>query len=156
MSTEKLIAALPLAALFAAVALHTPSASAQEAATAPATAPAPQGMVVVRDPQTGQLRAPTATEMQTLTRQGQVQQNQSQAKSQGQTRALAAPAKPDAVTRPNGTRRVYRGNKNQVYTVVTRDADGNLVNHCVEGEEAAKAAVDQPAAATKEHAHEDR
>jgi hypothetical protein len=155
MSTEKLIAALPLAALFAAVALHTPSASAQEAATAPATAPAPQGMVVVRDAQTGQLRAPTATEMQTLTRQGQ---NQSQAKSQaqGQTRALAAPAKPDAVTRPNGTRRVYMGNKNQVYTVVTRDADGNLVNHCVEGEEAAKAAVDQPAAATKEHAHEDR
>jgi hypothetical protein len=159
MSTEKLIAALPLAALFAAVALHAPSASAQEAPAAPAQenaaapAPAQQGMVVVRDPQTGQLRAPTATEMQALTKQ---RPSQSQGLSQGQGRALAAPAKPTGVTRANGTRRVYMGDKNQVYTVVTRDAEGKLVKQCVQGEEAAKAAVDHPATTTEEHAHEDR
>jgi hypothetical protein len=129
MSNEKLIAALPLAALFAAVALHTPTASAQE------------GMVVVRDPQTGQLRAPTAAEMQTLTKQ---------------RRTLAAPAQPTAVTRSDGVRQVYMGDKSQVYTVVTRDADGKLVNHCVQGESAAKAAVEQPAATTEEHGHEER
>jgi hypothetical protein len=130
MSNEKLIAALPLAALFAAVVLHTPTASAQE------------GMVVVRDPQTGQLRTPTASEMQTLTRQ--------------QQRTLATPAQPKMVTRSNGVRQVYMGDKSQVYTVVTRDAGGNLVNRCVQGEDAAKAALDQPAAITEEHGHEDR
>jgi hypothetical protein len=130
MPNEKLIAALPLAALFAAVVLHAPAASAQE------------GMVVSRDPQTGQLRKPTASEMQTLTKQ--------------QRSTLAAPAQPKMVTRSNGVRQVYMGDRSQVYTVVTRDAGSKLVEHCVQGEDAAKAALDQPAAATEEHAHEDR
>jgi hypothetical protein len=131
MSNEKLIVALPLAALFAAVLLHTPTASAQE------------GMVVARDPQTGQLRTPTASEMQTLTRQQR-------------SSALAAPAQPKMVTRSDGVRQVYMGEKSQVYTVVSRDAGGKLVEHCVQGEKAAKAALEQPAATIKEHGHEDR
>jgi hypothetical protein len=132
MSNEKLIAALPLAALFAAVVMHTPTASAQE------------GMVVSRDPATGQLRTPTANEMQTLTKQ---------------QRTLAAPAakaQPKAVSRSDGVRQVYMGEASQVYTVVARDASGKLVKRCVQGESAAKAALDQPATVTEEHDHEDR
>jgi hypothetical protein len=131
MSNEKLIAALPLAALFAAVVMHTPTASAQE------------GMVVSRDPQTGQLRTPTANEMQALTKQQR-------------TLAPAAKAQPKAVSRSDGVRQVYMGESSQVYTVVARDANGKLVKRCVQGESAAKAALDQPAAITEEHDHEDR
>jgi hypothetical protein len=129
MSNEKLIAALPLAALFAAVALHTPPAAAQE------------GMVVVRDPQTGQLRAPDATEMQTLTKKPQ---------------SLVAPSAPTLVTRKDRVRQVRMGENSQVFTVVNRDADGKLVNHCVQGEAAANAALQKNSADTEEHAHESR
>jgi hypothetical protein len=128
MSNEKLIAALPLAALFAAVAMSTPPASAQE------------GMVVTVDPQTKQLRAPTPAEMKTLATPQQ---------------SLVAPAQHTVIARPDQVRQVRLGAKGQVYEVVTRDADGKLVQQCVQGESAASAALQQPAA-TKEHRHEDQ
>jgi hypothetical protein len=130
MSNEKLIAALPLAALFAAVALHTPPVAAQE------------GMVVSRDPQTGQLRAPTATEMQTLSKQ--------------RPASLVAPTQPTLVARKDRVRQVRLGENAQVFSVVNRDANGKLVNHCVQGEAAADAALQQSPAATEEHGHEAR
>jgi hypothetical protein len=128
MSTEKVAAALPAAALFAIAAVAMPHAAAQE------------GMVVARDPQTGQLRAPTSAEMQALA---------------AQRRALATPAQPTVVARPDATRQVRLGEKSQVYTIATRRADGKLVNQCVQGESAARAAVEKSAVTAEEH-HGDR
>jgi hypothetical protein len=128
MSNQKVLAALPVAALFAVVTLTAPHAVAQ------------QGMVAVRDQQTGKLRAPTPAEMQALT---------------GQRRALAAPAQPTVVARPDSTRQVRLGERSQVYTIATRNADGQLVNQCVQGESAARAAVEK-SAATVEERHGDR
>jgi hypothetical protein len=51
-------------------------------------------------------------------------------------------------------RQVRLGESAQVFSVVTRGADGKLVNQCVQGESAAKSAIEQPAATNEEHSHE--
>jgi hypothetical protein len=132
---KKMLMALPLAALFASVALHMPSASAADK----------KGMVVARDPQTGQLRAPTPAERQALT-----------AQRMAPMAAQAAPAQPMLVTRTDAVQQVRLGQKGQVYAIVTRDADGKLVNQCVQGEAAAQAALAAPTRTNEEHNHEDR
>jgi hypothetical protein len=129
MPNEKMIAALPLAALFAAL-CHMPPASAQES-----------GMVVVRDPQTGQLRAPTAAELQALRKPP--------------TAALQAQQKPALVTHPDGTRQLRIGEQGMVYSVVSRGADGKLVEQCVQGSGAANTALEK-ANPVEEHSHETR
>ena len=131
MSNKYLIAALPLAAAYAI--LVSPPAAGQE------------GMVVVRDAQTGQLRAPTSAEAQALVPQ----------------RAAAAKALPQAsmVVSPDGSRHVHLGESRMVYSVVTRGADGKLSGQCVHGERAAARAVAAPVPAAKhneEHRHESR
>jgi hypothetical protein len=111
-------------------------------------------MVVVRDPATGEMRAPTASELRALRK----------AEPPGPTR-LSPTAAP--VTRPNGTRVYQLGERDQVDTVVTRDADGKLVQQCVHGAEAADASMatdaksansvksaTMPAAPAGEHAHD--
>jgi hypothetical protein len=133
MPNEKLIAALPLAALFAAL-CHMPPASA--AAQDP-------GMVVVRDPQTGQLRAPTPAELQALRPPPAV--------------APRAAARPALVTSPDGSRHLRMGEQGMVYSVVTRAGDGKLAGQCVQGEDAAEAVVKQSAAGhNQERGHETR
>ncbi len=62
MPSHKLMRYLPVLALPLA-ALASPARAAQDA---PKDAAAQQGMVVVRDAQTGELRAPTATELRAL------------------------------------------------------------------------------------------
>ena len=131
MSNKYLIAALPLAAAYAI--LVSPPAAAQ------------QGMVVVRDEHTGQLRAPTPAEAQAMALQ----------------RPAAAKALPEAsmVTNPDGSRQVHLGERGMVYSVVTRGADGKLHGQCVHGESAAvkAAAASVPAAKhNEEHRHESR
>jgi len=113
MSSKKLLAALPLAA----ICFMPHHASAQDQ----------QGMVVVRDAQTGQLRAPTAAESRAL--------------APKTTSAMTAPARPSMVTHASGARQVRLGERGLVYSVVTRDADGKLSDECVRGEEAAEHAV---------------
>jgi hypothetical protein len=133
MSNEKLIAALPLAAVFAAAVLQM----------APASGAGQEGMVVVRDPQTGQLRTPTAAEMQALAAQ--------------RPAMLAPPAPPKVIQRADGSRQARVGEKGMVYAVVTRDAGGQLAQQCVQGEAAASAALARPAAVQhEEHRHEVR
>jgi hypothetical protein len=129
MSKQKLIAALPLAAVFAAL-FHMPPASA---------AGQDEGMVVVRDHQTGQLRAPTAAELKALRPQP----------------GLGMRAQPGVVLHPDGSRHVRIGEQGMVYSVVTRDPDGKVVNQCVQGEAAAEAAL-KPAQHDKEHSDETR
>jgi hypothetical protein len=128
MSTTTSIA---LAALLGMV-LSIPAAAQQE------------GMVVVRDPQTGKFRPPTAAELQALLAQ--------------QPAKSLAQAQPSPVTiRKNGTLQQHLGDRGMVYSVVSRAADGKLDMQCVEGEAAAAAALARPAAPTsKEHVHETR
>jgi hypothetical protein len=135
MPNEKLIAALPLAALFAAMVLH-----------APAHAAGQDGMVVARDPQTGQMRAPTAEELKAL------------APAPVATLRAQVPLSSLVVTKPNGSRVLQLGERGQVYSVVHRAPDGKLVEQCVQGEDAATRALTQPAPASnnQEHRHEDR
>jgi hypothetical protein len=113
----------------------------------PAGAAEQPGMVVARDPQTGQLRAPTPAELKALREQP------GQASMVGKA-AVEAPA---TVARTDGVRQVRLGERAMVYSVVTRGADGKLVEQCVQGEHAAQQAVKAGAAAashSEEHSHE--
>ena len=98
-----------------------------------------EGMVVVRDPQTGKLRAPTADELKAL-------------RAQTPSAALAAPRQSATVSRGDGSRGVRLGEGNMVYEVVTRGADGKLTRECVEGGTAAQA-LDHAGAAAKHGNH---
>lgn len=134
MMNERSAPGKPLAAMLALAALAlSPSAGAG----------GQEGMVAVRDPVTGQLRAPTAAELRAL---------------QPQDRAIRplAPLAP-SVQRPDGTRHLHLGERGMIYSVITRDAEGRQAIQCVHGEHAAGAALDKPApAARKESDHERR
>jgi hypothetical protein len=138
MSYMKLFTVLPCAALCGALPI---SAHAQQES----------GMVVVRDAQTGQLRAPTAAEARAL--------------APAPTASAAMRAAPPAmVTHPDGGRHVKLGERSLVYTIVTRGADGKLHDQCVQGAAAAEKAVhssapasastSSPTAAHGEHGHD--
>lgn len=127
MSTRTILAILPCAALCAALPF---TAAAQEQ----------PGMVVVRDAQTGQLRAPTAAEMRAL----------APAPSASMRAQSVAPS---VVTHPGGSKQVKLGERGLVYSVVTRDADGKLHDQCVQGAAAAEKAVHAPAAAKHDEEH---
>ena len=106
-----------------------------------------EGMVVVRDPQTGKMRAPTPEELRAL-----------RAKAPPSSAALiGTPRVPQQLSRRDGSRGVRLGEKSLVYDVVTRGADGKLSSQCVQGEAAAREAMEHPANAEhKEHNHEAR
>lgn len=106
---------------------------------APAHAAGQQGMVVVRDPQTGELRAPTAAEAKALYATSTLQRK--------------VPAQPVETVGPGGSRKVQLGRSSLVYNVVTRSADGTLAEQCVHGEDAAHTALQHPHPA-KEPRHE--
>ena len=101
------------------------------------------GMVVVRDSQTGQLRAPTAAESRALAPPPSASMRASQ-------------AQPALVTHPGGSRQVLLGERGLVYSVVKRGADGKLVEQCVHGAAAADKAVHAPAPIqqNEEHRHD--
>ncbi len=141
MPSLKLMLFLPLAAL------ALPAAARQAPVLAPVPAPAPaaeQGMVVVRDAETGKLRAPTPLEARAL--------------QPRMSAAAAAATPPKVVVGPGGRRSVRLGERHMVYSVVTRDSDGKLAEQCVHGPQAADSALAKPAPATKpeEHRHESR
>jgi len=106
-----------------------------------------EGMVVVRDPQTGKMRAPTPEELRQL-----------RAKAPPSAAAMVgAPQEGKQLSRRDGARGVRLGEKTLVYDVVTRGADGKLSEQCVQGEAAAQDAMQHPANAEhKEHRHEAR
>lgn len=127
---------MALAALLAAGASCLPAA---------ASADPQEGMVVVRDPATGQLRNATPAEVKAL-------------RAQQTGHALVRREAPAAVTvRENGTKHKHLGESRMVYSVVSRGADGKLDMQCLKGEDAASAAVTRPAPATQpEIDHESR
>lgn len=123
MSYKKLLAVLPCAALWAAMPSKADAQPQQQ-----------QGMVVVRDAQSGQLRAPTPSELRAL------------APSPAPAR-MSAPSQPALVTHPGGSRHVRLGERGLVYSVATRGADGTLAQQCVHGEAAAGKAVNAASSA---------
>jgi hypothetical protein len=129
MLNQKLLTFTALAALCAATTM----------VPAPAHAAGQQGMVVVRDAQTGELRAPTAAESQAL-RGNSAQQRK------------AASQRVESVG-PGGSRKVHLGRSALVYSVAKRGADGKLAEECVSGADAAHAALHHPTPA-KEPRHE--
>jgi hypothetical protein len=105
-----------------------------------------EGMVVVKDKQTGKMRAPTPEELRAL-----------RAKTPPAAGLTGVPAAPKTLTRRDGARGVRLGEKTLVYDVVTRGEDGKLSEQCVQGEDAARDSVQHPAnAEQKEHKHEAR
>ena len=103
-----------------------------------------QGLSVVRDPETGRLRAPTPAEMRALQGAGAAR--------------LQPPAQPAMVTGADGRRHVRLGERALVYSLIQRGADGQLDQHCVNGIDAAERALNQPVRnnADKEARHDHR
>lgn len=91
-----------------------------------------QGMVVVRDAATGELRAPTAEEYRALV--------PSAAAAHERRHARGVVQQPQVQVTKNGARKVNVADK-AVYSVLTRNADGTLTETCVTGEDAANALV---------------
>ena len=149
MSYQRTLAILPCALLCAGL---SSAAFAQEQsgpAQQPAATQSPgtqSGMIVVRDRQTGQLRAPTAAESRAL-----APPPSAALRAQGQTLQ-----QPSVVTHPGGSRQVRLGERSLVYSVVKRGADGKLVEQCVEGAAAAEKAVHAPVSTqhNEEHRHD--
>jgi hypothetical protein len=109
-----------------------------------------EGMVVVRDPQTGKMRAPTPEELREL------RAHSPQAASLAGKQAAAPAAIAGHI---QGARGVRLGEESLVYDVVTRGPDGKLTSQCVHGEAAAKEALTAPLSAPvhhEEHDHEAR
>ena len=127
MSHQKLLKASALAALCAATAMTLP----------PVHAAGQEGMVVVRDPHTGELRAPTGAEAAALNRT-------STAQRQNLSKRVESVG-------PGGSRKVQLGKSALVYNVVTRGADGKLTEQCVNSEQAAADAVAHPTHAKEPH-----
>ncbi|MEW7850279.1 hypothetical protein AB2N08_16415 [Massilia aurea] len=101
------------------------------AAGATPPTPAAQGLTVVRDAETGQLRAPTPGELQNLRRQSS---------------STPRPAPITEVVGPGGERTVELGERGLVYAVVRRSADGTATQHCVDSAHAATQAIEQAVA----------
>lgn len=136
MSTKTSIALGALLAASAACSLPAAAGSEQQQQ---------DGMVVVRDARTGQLRNATPAEVKAL-------------RAQQDARGMARPAAEPVVTiRKDGTLHKHLGERGMVYSVVTPDAKGKLDMQCVNGADAAEAAVRHPAPAPhQEHKHESR
>ena len=96
---------------------------ASDAATSSASTSTGDARIAVRDAATGQLRAPTAEEAQAL----------SQARS---LRRTSGPASLESRTHWSGARGARLTDDFANYTVVVKNADGSVVELCVEGGEA--------------------
>jgi len=150
MRTPRLLPAVALMLLFPARADESASAkppasadvkktaAAPERAAKPASASAPS-MVVTRDPVTGKIRPASAEEIRAL----------------NALRPQAAPAVPQVVVLPDGTKMVTLGEESMNYAVVRRNPDGTLTETCVQGAEAA-AAASKPASGSSAPRKEER
>ncbi|MBB3220167.1 choice-of-anchor J family PEP-CTERM protein [Pseudoduganella umbonata] len=105
-----------------------------------------QGMVVVRDAETGKVRAPTAEEYRALV--------PSAAAAHEAKSARGIVTRPQAVVMKNGTRKISVEHK-AIYSVITKNPDGTIAEACVTGEDTANALINNAhAAQAKGHRHE--
>ena len=103
------------------------------AAAAPLAAQAAPKSVVVRDAETGQLRAPTAEEAKSL--------GAARGKS---ARSALAVAAPEPRTLANGAVAMDLDESTMVYSVARRNADGTISRFDVQGKDAAEKAAKSP------------
>jgi len=91
------------------------------------------GMRIVKDPVTGELRAPTHEEFKAMQDQ--------QLRERALTRSAAPAAAPVAVRNADGSVKIMLDESQMSYAVVTRNGDGSLTEHCVTGAVAASKLV---------------
>lgn len=95
-------------------------------------------LVVVRDPETGKLRAPTAADLEALG---------ARASRQAEVR-IGAAAAPLQKAHASGARGARLTDEFMSYSVVTRAADGRLVKQCVDGAQNVPAALNAASSGT--------
>lgn len=96
------------------------------------------GMRVVRDPVTGQLRAPTHEEFKKM------QEDERAAKASApaaRATSAASASAPVQMQRQDGSKGMRVGKAFMSYAVVTRKSDGSLDMDCVTGDESAQKVV---------------
>ncbi len=114
------------------------------------------GLKVVKDAQTGALRAPTAEEFTAM----QAQENAVTAgtKSTKSRGMLSRKESPKAVHMSHGGVRMELTEDTMTYSVATRNADGAIDMQCVTGADAAAKAMNEKSTsatpANKEHKHD--
>jgi hypothetical protein len=119
----------PLAAAYAVAALL--AASAASAAT------------VARDPVTGELRAPTATEAQALSQPAS--SGRAGLKAAQPRGLLSGRVNPQPIQHADGSVEHELDESSLSFSVATRNSDGSINQACVTGPEAAAAAMKAPA-----------
>jgi hypothetical protein len=105
------------------------------------------GMKVVKDAQTGQLRAPTADEFKKM----QAQENTLKSGKKKSLGMLTNTEEPKLVPNRRGGIKMELTEDTMVYSVATRNADGSLTMQCVTGADAAEKALTQTSSSTKGH-----
>jgi hypothetical protein len=120
----------------AALPAHAADLQAEQPAEQAATAPA-DAITVVRDAETGKLRAPTAQELETLQQAGQAKKSR------------VAPAAPLQKFHPNGAIGVRLTDEFMSTAVVVRNAKGGLDMQCLEPGHSAQAAHSASSHATQ-------
>lgn len=103
----------------------------QQAASQPAPAVAADDMTVVRDPETGELRAPTAAEYATM----------QQAKAAKARFSRVAPQRMVPKFHRSGARGGRLTDEFMTYSIAVRKPDGVIEKQCFESKEAADAAL---------------
>jgi hypothetical protein len=103
----------------------------------PMAAQAGEEMRVVRDPETGQLRAPNAAEARALDRAA--------ARLRGATTSSTAePAAPQVRVLPSGALSADLDESTLMYSVARTNEDGSLDRFCVQGADKAQAVLKAP------------
>ena len=106
---------------------------------------------VFKDPQTGQIRNPTAAEAKQLNDLRAAQR----AAAAVERKASGAPQANVVNVLKNGIVQAFLDEESVSYSVMTRDANGKLALQCVTGATAAKDTMSNPATTeSKEHQHE--
>jgi len=124
---NKMLTLPALALLMAAAAtpaMACPDCADKQAAAA-SFSPTADALRVVKDPETGQLRAPTAAEIQ-------ASDLRAAARSSARTSAVSAAAAPMFRLMPSGARRVRVTEEFQSHTVAVIKADGTVDTQCYE------------------------
>lgn len=110
---------------------------------------------VVRDPQTGAMRAPNADESQALDRAAR--ESRAADRHAHRRGVVSGKLEPKVETRPDGSSVYELPEEYMTHMVVTRQADGSLKQECLPAEAAKRVASGKKTAFTKtlsERAHE--
>ena len=113
------------------------------------------GQTVFKDKATGQLRNPTPAQAQELNDKREQDRAARKAAEASQAAASGKPAPGTEIVYSNGMVQTVLGEDSISYSVMTRNAKGELVLQCVTGADAAKNTLSTPATTQpKEHQHE--